>query len=109
MLNVLTSLGDELLESLAQKQLTAATVSVKVRFGDFETLTRAYTQSVGTIGKRSFDRVLPHLLERALGARGNFVTNPRRAVKPGVRLLGVSFSALHNSTENVPEQLEIDL
>ena len=109
MLNVLTSLGDELLESLAQRQLTAATVSVKVRFGNFETLTRAYTQSVGTIGKRSFDRVLPHLLDRALGARANFVTNPRRAAKPGVRLLGVSFSALRNSAENVPEQLEIDL
>ena len=108
MLDVLVTLGDELLESLRNRELAAATVSVKVRFGDFETLTRAYTQPVGTIDKCSFKRILPHLLNRALDSRRQTPANPRRVVKPGVRLLGVSFSTLSEYGENSPRQFEID-
>ena len=108
MLDVLVSLGDELLDSLSERHLAAATVSVKVRFGDFETLTRAHTQAIGTIDKQGFYRVLPHLLNRALDSRSDVPVNPRRVVKPGVRLLGVSFSTLSEYTENSPRQFEID-
>ena len=108
MLDVLVTLGDELLDSLSERHLAAATVSVKVRFGDFETLTRAHTQAIGTIDKQGFHRVLPHLLNRALDSRSDVPVNPRRVVKPGVRLLGVSFSTLSEYTENSPRQFEID-
>ena len=108
MLDVLGTLGDELLASLRDRELAAATVSVKVRFGDFETLTRAYTLPVGTIDEHSFQRILPHLLNRALDARDETPVNPRRVVKPGVRLLGVSFSTLSEYREDSPRQFEID-
>ena len=108
MLDVLVALGDELLDSLSERHLAAATVSVKVRFGDFETLTRAHTQSIGTIDKPGFHQVLPHLLDRALDSRSELPVSPRRVAKPGVRLLGVSFSTLSEYSENSPRQFEID-
>ena len=108
MLDVLFALGDELLASLAERQLAAATVSVKVRFGDFETLTRAYTHASGSISKACFDRVVPYLLDRALHARDDHAVG-RRPCKPGVRLLGVSFSTLIGVADSVPQQLEMDV
>ncbi len=96
MLEVLESLGIELLESLAEKRLVANTVSVKVRFGDFETLTRAYSHSVGDIDQAVLARVLPVLLDKALA-----VDNRR-----GVRLLGVAFSALSDIDDQAPKQME---
>ena len=114
MLEVMTQLGDELLSALSERQLVSATVSIKVRFGDFETLTRAYSHAAGNIDKSIFDRVLPYLLDRGLLARR--VSEQRRAtsldarrVRPGVRLLGVTFSALSESDAQAPRQLEIDI
>lgn len=114
MLNVMTQLGDELLSALSERHLVSATLSIKVRFGDFETLTRAYSHAPGCIDKSIFDRVLPYLLDRALVARSrseksNVPSLDARKVRPGVRLLGVSFSALSESEAHVPRQLEIDV
>ncbi len=114
MLNVMTQLGDELLSALTEKQLVSATLNIKVRFGDFETLTRSYSHVTGNIDKLIFDRVLPYLLDRALDARSRSeqrqIPNPgARKVRPGVRLLGVSFSALSVCEAHVPRQLEIDV
>jgi DNA polymerase-4 len=109
MLNVLFALGDELLTSLAERQLAAATVSVKVRFADFETLSRAYTHASGTINKSCFDRVLPYLLDRALEARAEKSRAAAHSARSGVRLLGVTFSTLNSGEDSLPEQLEMDL
>lgn len=114
MLVALTQLGDELLSALAEKQLAAATLNIKVRFGDFETLTRAYSHPAGRIEKPIFDRVLPYLLDRALAARSRseqrgLPSVDGRKTRPGVRLLGVSFSSLADTDADVPRQLEIDV
>lgn len=109
MLQVLTTLGDELLASLAERQLVSATLNIKVRFGDFETLTRAYTHNAGCIDKLVFDRVVPFLLDRALAARADSPSRTYSKAKPGVRLLGVSFSTLSERLDDVPQQLEIDI
>jgi len=109
MLQVMTTLGDELLQSLAERQLASATLNIKVRFGDFETLTRAYTHNSGPITRQVFDRVLPYLLDRALAARADALARYYRPSKPGVRLLGVSFSTLSEDAGDAPRQLEIDV
>lgn len=109
MLQVMTELGDDLLASLAERQLSSATINIKVRFGDFETLTRAYTHTPGVVNKRVFDRVLPYLLDRALASRRASRPRTYRTPKPGVRLLGVSFSTLQDLDDAQPLQLEIDV
>lgn len=109
MLEVLTGLGDELLEALVKRDLSSQTVSIKVRFGDFETLTRAYSHAVGPIDRAVLVRVLPYLLDRALTARTRLAVHPTRKPKPGVRLLGISFSTLSESLDDYPKQLEIDI
>ncbi|MFK7857516.1 MAG: DNA polymerase IV [Granulosicoccus sp.] len=109
MLKVMKGLGDELLQSLAERKLASATINIKVRFGDFETLTRAYTHASGSINKRVFDRVLPFLLDRALAARVDSPFRAYRNSKPGVRLLGVAFSTLSEQADDEPQQLEIDV
>ena len=96
MLEVLDRLASELLVDLEARGLGGCTLTVKVRFPDFETPTRAHSQS------RPFDaaavrRTLPYLLERAL----------ERQAEPSVRLLGVSFGSLVAADEMPPEQLEI--
>ena len=96
MLEVLESLGSELLTSLAEKRLTASTVSVKLRFGDFETLTRAYSHPPGDIDHCVLARALPVLLSKALA-----IDN-----RHGVRLLGVAFSSLADIDDQAPKQME---
>ena len=98
MLEVLERLAGETLADLGRRGLGGCALTVKVRFADFETPTRAHSQ------ERPFDaasvrRTLPVLLERALGERR----------LPSVRLLGVSFGALVAHDEERPRQLEIDL
>ena len=97
MLEVLQRLADELLADLAARGLEGSTLTVKVRFPDFDTPTRSHSQT------RAFDaaavrRTLPFLLERALERRS----------APAVRLLGVSFGSLASSDDHHPVQLELD-
>ena len=110
MLETLLALADELLTGLKERHLTSATVSIKVRFGDFETLTRAFTQRSGFIDRPLLERVLPVLLERAMAARSLTESSSfKRAARPGVRLLGVSFSTLSQNSEEQPVQLELNV
>lgn len=109
MLDVLNQLSDELMEMLGKRKLGSSTVTAKVRFGDFETLTRAHSHRQGCLDKVSARRALPYLLDRALadGAdsnRGRGVSDKRS----GVRLLGVAFSSLSSIDDDNPQQLEID-
>jgi len=97
MLAVLQRLADELLSALAARGLEGSTLTVKVRFPDFDTPTRSHSQT------RAFDaigvrRTLPILLTRALEGRA----------VPAVRLLGVSFGSLASSDDHRPVQLELD-
>lgn len=99
MLDILSSLSDELIDGLDTRQNGASTITVKVRFPDFETLTRSHTHHRGLFDRSSARQALPVLLDRALETR------------PGVavRLLGVSFSGLDVLDETRPVQLEIQL
>ena len=97
MLEVLERLAGELLVDLEARGLGGCTLTVKARFPDFETPTRAHSQA------RPFDaasvrRTLPFLLGRALEGQA----------RPSVRLLGVTFGALVERDEHRPTQLEMD-
>jgi DNA polymerase-4 len=110
MLEQLLCMGIKLLESLTERHLCASTINIKVRFGDFETRTRAYSLTQGVVDEVLLRRVLPYLLDRALGHSGKRFSkseNPDR--NSGVRLLGVSLSTLTEQGDNVPTQLEIDI
>ncbi|MFK7893730.1 MAG: DNA polymerase IV [Granulosicoccus sp.] len=113
MLQVLRELSGELLEDLQDKQLAAATLNIKVRFGDFDTLTRSYSPGSGFVDNAIALRTLPHLLEKALSVRGADRKEHRQNTAyvglNGVRLLGVSFSSLQPLDGRAPRQLEFDL
>ena len=104
MLAFLERLVDEVLADLATRGLAGSTLSVKVRFADFETLTRAHGRGGrgGPGGAAALDavsarRTLPFLLDRALATRE----------RHQVRLLGVTISSLSATDEARPVQLEL--
>lgn len=114
MLDVLDKLSTELLADLLEKQLRCTTITVKVRFADFTTLTRAHTETKVAIDDSLIKRVVPILLDRALEAGKLSVQQPglynarSRADKSGIRLLGLSFRGLRPVDEDKPTQLEMD-
>lgn len=115
MLDVLTGLAKALLQELAEKELDAATITIKVRFADFTTFTRAYTAPKGFIDESCIPHVLPLLLQRAFLAERAVLQQyaehrmPQLAVtRKGVRLLGVSFRGLKRRDRSAPSQLEMD-
>lgn len=108
MLEILRRLADELLAMLDKQKLCSSTLTIKVRFADFETLTRAHTHRQGCLDAFSVHQTLPFLLDRALADRQQSEQVERRIGKrTGVRLLGVSFSALSPDTGSRPQQLEM--
>lgn len=108
MLDVLNQLSDELVEMLIARKLSSSTVTAKVRFGDFETLTRAHTHRQGSLDGASARVALAYLLDRALADDAQSDRAAKRGTRhSGVRLLGVSFSALSSVDEDSPQQLEI--
>jgi len=100
MLAVLDNLSDRLLAQMAERELVASTVNVKLRYADFTTLTRAHKLSTGVFTQHVARRTLPFLLQRALSQA------PRRG-RAHVRLLGVSFSRLAPHSAERPEQFDI--
>ena len=114
MLGILIVLVDELLAELEEKNLCASTMTVKARFSDFSTFTRAHTLSNGVIDAASAHRALPFLLGRALdglaaGMGQNSVSGRRGGLRDkGVRLLGVSFRGLRPADDDFPVQLEMN-
>ena len=115
MLEILQQLSDELMELQSEKSLSSGSMTVKVRFADFTTLTRSHSLRRGRLDKLTARRALPYLLDRALRARqssahysaeaGLASTGQRQA---GVRLLGVAFGSLAAVDAELPEQLEIE-
>ncbi len=78
----LESLGERVAQDLKGKQLSTCTVSVKVRYGDFTTLTRSHTLGGPTCDPVTISSWAKELLRRT------------QAGKRQVRLLGVSASNL---------------
>jgi len=99
MVEVLEKLADKVTAKLSDKQLRAGTVTIKVRFANFDTYTRGHSVKNGIREADDVKRILPFLLQRALETR-------RHA---SVRLLGVSLSGIENDDEDHLRQLELDL
>ncbi|MFK7854440.1 MAG: DNA polymerase IV [Granulosicoccus sp.] len=112
MLEILCQLADELQAMLAERKLCSSTLTIKVRFADFETLTRAHSHRQGALDAFSVRQTLPFLLDRALADRQESERVEQRVEqrvgkRSGVRLLGVSFSALSPDVGNRLQQLEM--
>jgi DNA polymerase-4 len=75
-------------------ELFARTVSVKVRFGDFTTMTRAKTLAEATASSSEIASVAVALLREI-------------DVESGVRLLGVALSGLGTGSDGSPTQLDL--
>jgi DNA polymerase-4 len=75
------AMSDSVADALGREQLTGRTVTLKVRFGDFTTLTRSHTLDIGMDASAAISAVADALLEAV-------------DLVAGVRLLGVSVSAL---------------
>lgn len=98
MLQELELLAQTLLAGLESKTLVARTLTIKVRFSDFETRTRAASAGAGRRHTSMTVRgALPMLLDKALTGCSS----------PQVRLLGVSFSGLSSAEDGSPQQLEL--
>jgi DNA polymerase IV len=88
----LLRLGDAVATRLRKAGVAGRTVQIKVRFGDFRTITRAETLDSPVDEPQALVRVARRLLAEV---------DPT----PGVRLLGVSVSQL---AEEAPRQLSLD-
>ncbi len=122
MLAILDKLSEELHGQMRERELASKTITVKVRFADFSTFTRAHSLAQGVLDAASSRRALPFLLDRALNLRqdaspasgrdgtsaGSVGSGHRRGRRSGVRLLGVAFSGLVAAGEERPVQLEMD-
>lgn len=86
--------------TLEAKQLSANTVTLKVKYSDFELNTRSKTDALGYISKDDIAGVLPELLRKTdVGKRP-------------IRLIGVTLANLHSTDHNLasnnPSQIRED-
>ncbi len=97
MLEHLETLCEKIFFKLGERDLLCTTVSIKVRFANFETLTRAHSiqTGIGTVDQAT--RMLPFLLSKALAGQQHV----------SVRLLGVSVSGLQDASSVQYRQLEL--
>ncbi len=95
MLQQLFSLLDEVLESLAERELLACTLTLKIKYSDFTQITRSYTDDTIISVREKAIEVIPALLAKT------------DVHKRSVRLLGISFSNLlkHENFSNNQLQL----
>jgi len=99
MLAVLERLTDRVCNELTNKAMRTSTLTIKVRFANFDTFTRSHSYAGGYTDAAMLKRVLPFLLQRSLQTRKN----------ASVRLLGVSLSGLSAIDETAQLQLELPL
>lgn len=99
MLEHLERLCEKLFLKLVERDLRCTTVSIKVRFANFETLTRAHSIQTGISTVEQASRMLPFLLNKALDGQQHV----------SVRLLGVSVSGLLEASSVQYTQLELGL
>ena len=95
MLKRLSTLLDEVLESLSQRELLAYTLTLKVKYADFSQVTRSHTGDSVISLRETAAALLPTLLDK---------TNVNTK---SVRLLGISFSNLLSRKEYSNSQLPL--
>lgn len=95
MLEVLNRLAEQVAHSLKNKQLSAETLTIKVRYPDFTTVTRQCHSSPPLRLAADIKPYLSHLLQRT------------DAAQKSVRLLGLSVSTLRDSEARTPLQLRL--
>jgi len=95
MLKQLTVLLEEVLTSLSKRNLLAYTFTIKVKYADFNQVTRSYTGDTIISENKLATQLITSLL------------NKTEAGKKSVRLLGVSFSNLIASDEYTNNQLPL--
>ncbi len=94
----LVSLADGVASRLRQAGLYSRTISIKVRLGSFETMTRSVTLPAATAGSREIAAVSKEMFTR--------LHADRDVLTAGIRLLGVAAGALTPSSSH---QLTLDL
>ncbi len=96
MLLLLKQRAREVAKTLVQKKMTGQTVTVKVKFSDFQQVTRSQTLAQPLSGLYELYGLLPELLQKSL------------TVGKPIRLLGVTVSGLCQSgASKVPEQMDL--
>ena len=95
MLLQLYSLLDEVLVSLSQRELSAYTLTIKIKYSDFNQITRSYTGDIILSEREKAMEVIPALLAKT-------EINSR-----SVRLLGLSFSNFLNQGNFANTQLPL--
>ena len=96
MLTALRQRARKVAAMLVRREMTAQTVTVKVKFSDFQQITRRHTLPQPLRGLRELQAWLPELLQKSL------------TVKKPVRLLGVTVSNLHRAgTGKLPQQMDL--
>lgn len=94
---ILMSIADRVGGRLRKKDRAGRTITAKVRFADFQTITRATTLRAPVASTEALYRVADYLVEKAL---------EEAAAGRGLRLLGISVSKLVHSPHM---QLELPL
>jgi DNA polymerase IV len=89
-------MADSVASRMRQAGLVGRTVTLKVRYGDFSTLTRSRTSPTPVSEGSAISRLARRLLEEV-------------DVSPGVRLLGVGVSNLNPVDHGPAEQMALDL
>lgn len=80
--SILAELATKVGDSLARQQITGSTLTLKLRFDDFTTITRSHTGRLPITGKREINTLLPKLLAAV------------NLYQKKVRLLGVTVGRL---------------
>ncbi|MDR8392969.1 DNA polymerase IV [Aliifodinibius sp. S!AR15-10] len=93
--NFFDELAEKISERLKQKNVAGKTITIKVRYSDFETITRS----------TSFDHYIDEGSDIAEAAK--ILLEQTQAGKRKVRLLGITLSNLNLNDEGIYEQLEL--
>ncbi len=92
---ILENLARKIERGLQNKDCGGSTVTLKVRYHDFSTVTRSYTHPAPIHSFEEIMRCMPQLL------------GSTKAGKVKIRLLGISLSNLTSRSQKIPVQLEL--
>jgi DNA polymerase-4 len=96
MFEKLKAIAENLFRSIEKSENYGRTLTIKIKFSDFQIITRSKTANRDIIRLQDMIAIIKELLYQ----------NMENGV--GVRLLGVSISNLRNEEESLPRQLEFD-
>ncbi len=92
---ILITLSDKIAKNLIEKQCGALTLTLKIRYHNFTTVTRSITIREPILGQLDISQHLPNLLSKT------------DAGKTSVRLIGLTVSNLTNSRFTLPKQMQL--